>query len=183
MIKDDLIKIAKRDFEWLITTLGSASLFLGALFYEHVFGMAPCYLCVQQRALILGIFLSSVVGYMFHLIKCKHQSTINALPVIFFAGLSLVFASYAYDIAVEHLASSGGGEFSFLFSTCDGGEPFPSYLPLDKWLPFFFSVKASCDDGIAKAFSLEMPVYVQFFSMLVTVLSCVKITFSLDRRN
>lgn len=183
MIKDDLLKIAKRDFEWFIVIAGSAILFFGALFYEYVLGMAPCHLCIQQRALIFGILLSTTAAYIFHFKKYNNPSVIKTLIVISFVCLTVFFSAYAYDIASTHLANSAVGEFSFLFSTCDGGEPFPSYLPLDQWSPFLFGVKASCSDGIAKALGVEMPVYVQFFSVLVTVISCAKMLLALRGNN
>jgi len=168
-------KFLQRDFEWFFVILGSGGLFFGALFYQYFFDMQPCYLCIQQRALVFGVFLTSSIGYALHLNKI-HSPTLGAkIPLVISILLTIVFSSYAMDIAASHIDSASAGEFSYLFSSCGTGSPFPSWLALDDWFPSVFGVKGSCDGELAKAFGIDMPEYIKFFSVLATVLCCVKL--------
>lgn len=171
-------KWISRDIDYLIVILGSGAMFFGALFYQYALGMEPCFLCIQQRALIFGIFIFSVAGYFFHVKKTGSPTVWRKFLVFCFALITAIFSLYGYDIADAHLANSSQEAFSYLFTSCGTGSPFPALLPLDEWMPSLFGVKTSCDGEIAKAFGVEMPVYVKFFSLLVCVLCCAKLIFA-----
>jgi disulfide bond formation protein DsbB len=183
MFKDDIVKVVMRDFDWLLVISLSAVFFSGAIFYEYAFDMPPCYLCVQQRALVLGILLSSLFGYAFYTKNIDKPTKLKDAAIILSVCINITFALLAFEIASEHLATSTSSEFSFLFSSCETGTPFPSFMPLDQWLPFLFGVKASCADGMAEALGLKMPVYILYFGMLVTAFSCVKMILVLSGRH
>lgn len=167
---------------WIIIHALSAILLFGALAYQYVLDMHPCYLCIQQRALVLAVYLTSLIGYLLLLNKPENTSWGFKLADFILVVLTAIAAAYAYDISGSHVAMASAGEFGFMFSTCEGGSPFPNFMPLDIWWPEVLGVKASCDGEVAKALGVEMPVYVQAFSVLVIMVCCAKLVLALDTK-
>lgn len=169
-----------KNYGWIVINIGAFSLFMGALFYQYILDMQPCFLCIQQRTLIFSIWVISIIGATLG-VK-KHYSPSIKLTVIdlFLVALVMLSAVYAYDISSAHMDMASAGEFGFMFSTCEGGSPFPSFLPLDTLSPGLFGVMASCDGDVAEALGLKMPVYVQAFSVLVMAICCAKFLLAFD---
>jgi disulfide bond formation protein DsbB len=148
----------------------AVGLFLAALFYQHMFAMPPCYKCIQQHSLLAlsGLLLLIVWVNEYPTYTSKFFSQTRSLASIAGAFLAALSASSAYKVAAEHLRVAAD-EMSFLYSSCETTSPLPSWLPLDIWLPSFFKATGSCADDVARAFGIEMPVFVQVMSLILVL--------------
>ena len=95
-----------------LATLGSAALLLGALAFEHIGGLAPCHLCLQQRtphylAVVIGL-VALVALYLQRGAIARLLAAAGALAALATAGLG------AYHSGVERGWWPGP-------DTCSGG--------------------------------------------------------------
>ena len=102
-----------------------------ALYYQHVLGEPPCALCIQSRAFVLlGVLfgLLGVVGARLSLLRYAAQ-----------LGL-IVSLGFLWRVSREAVLVERG----LMESTCGMDPGFPSWLPLDQWLPQVFEVWTMC---------------------------------------
>jgi len=157
-----LSDLALNNKSWLILGISALVLELCALFFQYMMDLAPCIMCVYQRAAIAAIFLSGLVGS----IGCKFIIT----RIIAFA-LWGVGAIWGLLIAIEHVeiqANSGS-----LFFSCEFIPNFPSWAPLHQWIPFLFDATGDCGDINWQFFGFSMP------QMMIVVYGMYTIAFVL----
>ena len=129
---------------WFLLFLSTFIFELTALFFQHGLGLAPCTLCIYQRCAIFGIMIASIIG----LIKPNNY--------IFRLGGILVWLFSAYKgfiLATFHAHLQFEPNFS---DTCAINVQFPSWLPLNQWLPSMFNAYGSCADKIWTFLTIEM---------------------------
>ncbi|ORT52739.1 hypothetical protein ST37_00030 [Vibrio sp. qd031] len=115
----------------LFLLLSSVGMELFGLFTQYILGFEPCANCVQIRLFILFI---GVAGILHLFAQGNAVAKISTLLLAMAgAGLSLLFS---WD---NHLVETGQK-----LSTCGFGSPFPSFLPLDIWMPVMFEAKGPC---------------------------------------
>ncbi len=116
---------------WLFLAIMSFSLLASALYYQYVLEEWPCVLCIQVRLWLSLLLMISVImallkrsGLVLHLA--------NLLVIVVASGL----AERSYLLL--------GTERGFVFRNCGFDLGMPSWLALDKWLPWLYRVDASC---------------------------------------
>ncbi|OZI13866.1 disulfide bond formation protein B [Sodalis-like symbiont of Philaenus spumarius] len=139
-----LNRCSKHRAPWLLLALTAFVLELGALYFQHVMLLKPCVLCIYERCALYGVVAAGLVG-----------AIVPAMPLRF-AGLAiwLYSAWKGLLLAMKHtdiqLRPSP-------FVTCDFFVSFPTWLPLDKWLPSVFSASGDCAVRQWHFLSLKMP--------------------------
>ncbi len=131
-------------FAWFLLFLSTAIFELTALYFQHGLGLAPCTLCIYQRCAIYGIMFGSIVG----LIKPK--------KLIFrLAGILIwLFSAFkGFELATFHAHLQFEPDLS---DTCAINVQFPSWLPLNEWLPSMFNAYGSCSEKIWSFLTIEM---------------------------
>lgn len=116
---------------WLMLMVLCIALEATALIYQHVFYYDPCVLCVHIRAWILGIFVASLLGLVLH------TSRIGLI----ISNLLVLLCTLGF---VERSYRTLGTEMGFLDGACSMNPNYPSFLPLNKWLPSVFEPLTSC---------------------------------------
>lgn len=104
----------------------------GALYFQHVLGLAPCPLCVLQRVAIIGVGLAAALGLL----------VAGARAQLLAATLAIVLAVVGGGIAAWH---SWILAFPPESMTC--GRPFQWFhedFPLVQWLPKLFRGDGDC---------------------------------------
>ena len=114
-----------------------------ALYYQYVLQYYPCALCVQVRAWVVGAILSSAASAYFR----------GGFWIRFF-GLSITIAFVSGAFYTSYYA--WGVENGTVISTCSIGAGFPSFMPLDQWIPFFFGADGPCGQSPGMWFGLSM---------------------------
>ncbi len=116
-----------------------------ALFFQHVLMLAPCVMCIYERVAMFGIAGAA----MFGLIAPQN-------PVVRWLGLAGwgVSAYKGLMLALQHV------DYQFNpspFATCDVFVSFPSWAPLNQWVPWMFEAYGDCSKIVWQFLTLSMP--------------------------
>ncbi|KHN56160.1 disulfide bond formation protein DsbB [Pectobacterium fontis] len=129
---------------WLLLAFTALALELTALYFQHVMLLKPCVLCIYQRCALWGVFAAGIVG-----------AIAPSTPLRYPAIALWIYSSYeGVRLAWKHtdiLLNPSP------FNTCDFFVSFPSWLPLDKWLPAIFNATGDCSERQWSFLSMEMP--------------------------
>ncbi|KAA9001783.1 disulfide bond formation protein DsbB [Affinibrenneria salicis] len=129
---------------WLLMALTTLALELVALYFQYAMQLQPCVLCIYQRCALFGVMGASLLGAV-------APSTPLRYPAIV---LWIYSAWQGLQLAWQHTNIQ---LHPSPFVTCDFFVSFPSWLPLDKWLPAVFSATGDCSVRQWQFLTLEMP--------------------------
>lgn len=104
----------------------------GALYYQEARLMFPCELCIYTRVWLAGIALVAVPGLLLR----RHVWPRRLLLTIEI-GLAVGLASVVWALLGLEYGFGGAGSCSMFAN-------FPSWAPLDEWLPVLFRVQGPC---------------------------------------
>ncbi len=114
------------------------------LFAQHYLGLQPCANCVLIRAwlclLLIGGIYSLTTNKMF-----PKKGVIKQFNVLVTYALGYVGLIKAVNLSVTNASLERGKS---MFSSCSIESPFPSWMPLDSWIPEVFEPRAICGDRI-----------------------------------
>ncbi|CUX96610.1 Disulfide bond formation protein B [Candidatus Doolittlea endobia] len=139
-----LNRCSKRRAVWLALALTAFALELVALCFQHIMLLKPCVLCIYQRCALYGIMASGLVGAISPATPLRFAGLIIWL---YSAWKGLMLAMQYTDIQLH----------PSLLVTCDFCISFPTWLPLDKWMPLIFSTNGDCIVHQRRFLSMEMP--------------------------
>ncbi|QDX30023.1 disulfide bond formation protein DsbB [Dickeya poaceiphila] len=129
---------------WLLMAFTALVFELVALYFQYVMMLKPCVLCIYQRAALYGVMMAGLVGAV-------APGTLLRYPAI---GLWIYSAWEGLSLAIKHTNIQ---LHPSPFVTCDFFVSFPSWLPLDKWLPAVFTATGDCAERQWHFLNLEMP--------------------------
>lgn len=159
---------------WLLLALTALALELVALFFQHVMGLKPCVMCIYERCALFGVMGAGIVGAI----------APKSLPVRW-AGL-VIWLYSAYQGLVLSMQHTDIQLHPNPFVTCDFAARFPSWLPLDKWLPSVFVASGDCAEKGWTFLTWSMPqwmIVVFAAYLLVGVLVLLAQPFKPKRRD
>ncbi|MEP7742545.1 disulfide bond formation protein DsbB [Vibrio parahaemolyticus] len=173
-IFSSLNQFSKGRLSWLLLLLFIIFFEACALYFQHVMMLAPCVMCIYERVAMMGIGGAAIIG----LIAPK-----NAL----FRWLGLIgwgLSSYkGLMLAMQHV------DYQFNpspFATCDLFVTFPSWAPLNQWVPWMFEAYGDCSKIVWQLFDLSMPQWlVVIFAGNLVALALIVIAqfFPVKRKN
>lgn len=129
---------------WLLLALTAFALELVALWFQHVMMLKPCVLCIYERCALFGVMGAGIVGA----IAPKTPLRFVAILIWLYSAVKGLMLSYEHTMIQLHPSP---------FATCDFAARFPTWLPLDKWLPQVFVASGDCAERQWSFLSLEMP--------------------------
>ncbi|CUX95940.1 Disulfide bond formation protein B [Candidatus Gullanella endobia] len=139
-----LHRYSKHRLAWLLLAFTASSLELVVLYFQHILLIKPCVLCIYQRCALYGIISAGLIGALFPKTLLRFVSLI----------IWLYSAWKGLYLAIKHtniyLNPSP-------FVTCEFFVNFPSWLPLDKYLPSIFSINGDCTVRQGYFLSLQIP--------------------------
>ncbi|NQZ88575.1 MAG: disulfide bond formation protein DsbB [Colwellia sp.] len=157
---------------WQLLAFTALGLELSALYFQYVMGLAPCIMCIYQRAAIWGIFIAGIVGSL------GNKNIFLRLLAFSLWGLSAIWGLL---IAIEHVEIQSA-TLSFLYS-CEFVPNFPSWAPLHEWLPALFEATGDCGDINWQFFGYTMPqMMIVVYSGFSLVLAVTLIARLIDKR-
>ncbi len=136
---------SKTRLSWLLLLLFVVFFEACALFFQHVMMLAPCVMCIYERVAMLGIGGAAVVGII---------APNN--PVLRWLGL----AGWGYSAYRGLMLSLQHVDYQFNpspFATCDVFVTFPSWAPLNQWMPSMFEAYGDCSKIVWQFLTLSMP--------------------------
>ena len=151
--------------------LGSLSLIAVAYFYfEKHLGLAPCPLCMFQRAALLGVAFFCVFGLIFNLSKIWSKLVIFGATL--FSGVGLAIAGR--QVWLQHLPKDQvpecGPDLAFMLDV----------FPLSQVINTVLQGSGECAEVQWTLFSLSMPEWMVFI-FGVMVLICLRLLFKRER--
>jgi disulfide bond formation protein DsbB len=139
-----LQQFCRSRISWGLLLLSAIGLELAALFFQYGMDLAPCVMCIYIRVAVLGIFLAGLIGML--------QPEVWLLRLVGMVGwaISAVWGlRLAYELNDMQVNPSP-------FATCSFYPEFPSFMPLDTWLPSVFSPTGMCSDSPWSWLSVSM---------------------------
>ncbi|CAM3876826.1 disulfide bond formation protein DsbB [Rheinheimera salexigens] len=121
---------------WLLLIITITAFLATALYFQHVMNIQPCIKCVYIRAAFSAMLFAALIGFI--TAKITILRSLALIGVIAAAVFGLNQANELLEI--ERVIAAGG------FSTCAFFAEYPSWLPLEQWLPAVFEPTASCGD-------------------------------------
>ena len=129
---------------WLLMALTAFILELVALWFQHVMLLQPCVMCIYERCALFGIMGAGLVGA----IAPKTPLRYVAMVIWLYSAIRGLQLAWEHTMIQLHPSP---------FQTCDFAARFPTWLPLDKWLPQVFVASGDCSVRQWQFLSLEMP--------------------------
>ncbi|SFU95958.1 disulfide bond formation protein DsbB [Xenorhabdus koppenhoeferi] len=147
---------------WLLMALTALILEATALYFQHVMLLQPCVMCIYERVALFGILGAALLGAI------APKTPLRWLAIllwIYSAGQGL---RLAWDHTMMQLHPSP-------FNTCEFFVSFPSWLPLNSWLPSVFNAYGDCSIKQWEFLTLDMPqwlvgVFIAYFLIGILVL-------------
>jgi disulfide bond formation protein DsbB len=139
-----LQQFCRSRFSWGVLLLSAIGLELAALFFQYGMDLAPCVMCIYIRVAVFGIILAGLVGMLQPKVWFLRLVGMAAWAVSAVWGLHL-----AYELNDMQVNPSP-------FATCSFYPEFPSFMPLDLWLPSMFSPTGMCSDSPWSWLSVSM---------------------------
>ncbi|MFH4732494.1 disulfide bond formation protein DsbB [Vibrio diabolicus] len=144
-ILNSLNQFSKGRLSWLLLLLFVVFFEACALYFQHVMMLAPCVMCIYERVAMMGVGVAAIVGLM-----APNNPIFRWLGLIGW-GLS----SYkGLLLAQQHV------DYQFNpspFATCDLFVTFPSWAPLNQWVPWMFEAYGDCSKIVWQFLDLSMP--------------------------
>ncbi|WP_306521461.1 disulfide bond formation protein DsbB [Rheinheimera sp.] len=141
----------KQRWPWVLLAVSAIALMLVALFFQYGMALAPCIMCVYQRFAITGIFFAGVIG-----LWGRESAPVRWLAYSSWAVSAGWGLKIAHDqVLVEEVVKSGG------FSSCGLFAEFPTWLPLDQWLPAIFNPTGVCGEIAWQFLGYSMPFWMR----------------------
>jgi disulfide bond formation protein DsbB len=150
---------------WIALALAAAVPLAVASWFQHVDGLDPCVMCIYERVALFGLVGAGLLGAL------APQRVLLRAPAYALWGVS---AGWGLDLVWRHVAIERDPQLAI---SCSFTAEFPSWLPLDTWLPALFLPTGYCDDVQWRWLDLSMAewagvVFALFLLALVAVLAC-----------
>ncbi|RWR03783.1 disulfide bond formation protein B [[Pantoea] beijingensis] len=158
---------------WLLMAFTAFILEMVALYFQHVMMLRPCVMCIYERCALFGIMGAGLVGA----IAPKTPLRYGALLIWLYSAWEGVRLSYEHTMIQLHPNP---------FVTCEFAARFPSWLPLNKWLPSVFVASGDCSENQWSFLTLGMPQWlIVVFSvfLLIALLVVIAQPFKPKRRD
>lgn len=151
--------------------LGSLGLIAVAYFYfEKHLGLAPCPLCMFQRAALLGVAFFSVFGLVFNLSKIWSKLVIFGATFFSIVGLAIA----GRQVWLQHLPKDQvpecGPDLAFMLDV----------FPLSQVINTVLQGSGECAEVQWTLFSLSMPEWMVLIFGVMTLI-CLRLLFKRER--
>lgn len=166
--------LTRHRFVWIMLFLLGVVMEGCGLYFQYGLRMDPCVYCVYERAFYLSFIAAGLIGFLYPtFFLFRHVAILT-----FLAG-----SAGGLYVAFEHMTSVYQTGFG---ATCKLKASYPSFLPLDDWLPWMFSPTASCAPIDWSLLGLSMPEWVTTSfacGLFVSILFLVSQFFKRKRRD
>lgn len=117
---------------WAAVLVICVGLEAGAVYSQQVFLQYPCELCIYTRVWLAAIALVALAGLALRNTVWPKRAVIVTELI-----LSVGLATDVWELLALEYGFGGAG-------TCSMFPNFPSWAPLDEWLPIMFQVQGPC---------------------------------------
>lgn len=168
-------QLSTKRASWLLLIITITALLATALYFQYVLNIQPCIKCVYIRAAFSGMLIAAIIGFIG--VNSTILRSLALIGVIAAAVFGLMQSNELLEI--ERIIAAGG------FSTCAFFADYPSWLPLEQWLPAVFEPTASCGDDSwrfldrSMAFWTSISLY-SYIIVLTLILICQGVKLNIN---
>jgi protein dithiol:quinone oxidoreductase len=162
-------KLITSRLAWLLLAVSALGLELAALYFQYAMQLDPCVFCVYERNAVALIILAGVVGLV-----NPNNYVLRIAGYLLWAGGTI----WGLYLTIKHSAIQMGlidGS-----SSCDFVANYPTWIQLDKWIPWLFNPTGFCEDIQWQFLGLSMPqsmVVINIFYLIALVV-VIKLEYS-----
>ncbi|PIB16578.1 disulfide bond formation protein DsbB [Vibrio rotiferianus] len=136
---------SKGRLSWLLLLIAIVFFEACALFFQHVMMLEPCVMCVYERVAMMGIGAAAMIGLIAPNNPLVRWVALAAWGASAYKGLMLAMQHVDYQFNPSP------------FATCDLFVTFPSWAPLNQWVPWMFEAYGDCAKIVWQFLGLSMP--------------------------
>lgn len=138
-----IYKLSESKFFWLLGIAYLLSMEGIALYFHYALEYYPCALCVQIRAWIAGTIILATLSAFLRKHFWLRWSGLTLTTLLLGGALYTSWVSW-------------GVEKGTIVSSCTMGAGFPTFMPLDQWIPWLFRADGFCGQSPEMWFGLSM---------------------------
>lgn len=146
--------ISRQRPAWGLLAASAFAFELCGLFFQHIMGLHPCVMCVYERLAFIGILVAALLALLSPQRPWLRWSALLLWTYSAFRGLQLALKHVDYQLNPSP------------FNTCSFFAEFPTWMPLDKWIPWMFNPTGDCSERQWSFLGWEMPQW------LVLIFAC-----------
>ena len=143
-VVDFVLTLGTKWQSWAALIVIGVGLVAGALYYQEALMLYPCELCIYTRVWLAAIALVALPGLVLRKTVWSQRAVI-----VIELGLTFGLGTVVWELLALEYGWAGAGACSFFPN-------FPSWAPLDEWLPMLFQVQGPCAATPEVAFGLSM---------------------------
>ncbi|WP_394212694.1 disulfide bond formation protein DsbB [Enterovibrio calviensis] len=147
---------------WLLLMLSALAFEACALYFQHIMNLAPCVMCIYERVAMMGIVGAGLIGIV------APQNGLFRWLAITAWGVS---AGWGLKLSIEHVGYQFPDPNDLFGATCDIFVSFPSWAPLNQWVPWMFEASGDCSKIVWEFMTLTMPQW------LVIIFAAILVVF------
>jgi disulfide bond formation protein DsbB len=140
-----LNSFSKTRLGWLLLLLSIIFFESSALFFEHVMNLPPCVMCIYERVAMIGIGIAAIIGLLAPKNGILRWIGLLGWGYSAYRGLALAYQHVGFQFEPSP------------FATCDLFVSFPSWAPLNHWVPWMFEAYGDCAKVEWTFLDLSMP--------------------------
>ena len=164
-----LQRITQQRASWLLLLGSALFLELCAMVFQHGLGLFPCVMCIYERIAILGILAAALLALI------NPQKWWLRWPALL---IWLGSAIEGLRLSLRHVDIQLNPS---PFNTCSPFAEFPSWLPLDKWVPWLFNPTGDCAELQWSFLGWEMPQWLVLFFAVYLIIALAVIVGNLAK--
>jgi disulfide bond formation protein DsbB len=147
---------------WGLLALSALALEGAALYFQYGLQLDPCELCIYQRAAVMGILLSALIGSL-----APRFALLRAVGYLGWGAASIWCLYLALKLS--------GLQLGFITPSlsCEVNAKFPAWLKLDAWFPAMFQPTGFCGDIQWQFLDLSMPLWMAIVMLLNLLALCI----------
>ena len=154
---------------WFLLFLFSAIIESCALYFQYGLNLRPCVECVYERAAVALFGVCGLMGMLMPAVKIMRFLTSSGF---------LASSIFGLTVSIEHYLETVKTGFG---ATCRLKADFPSFLPLDEWMPFMFRPLDTCGPLDWSLLGLSMPEWIMIIFSCGIIVSTVFILSQMVR--
>ena len=140
--------LVRHRITWILLLLLGVILESAGLYFQYYLRLPPCVNCVYERAFYLSFIAAGLIGFL----RPTNFLFRNIANLTFLTG-----SAGGVIVAFDHMTSVYQSGFG---AACKLKPSFPSFMPLDQWLPWMFSPTASCEPLDWSLLGFTMPEWI-----------------------
>lgn len=122
---------------WKLLFISCLIFELCALFFQHGLDLSPCVMCIYERVALTGVLLSALIGML-----APYLQMVRNIALLGWMGSS----AWGLQLSIEHIGYQFPDPNQLFGKTCELLVNFPSWAPLNKWVPWMFEAQGSCSE-------------------------------------